>query len=542
MHRTALFLLYLLPSSASAQISSGGSPLSATHELSADVPLVVLESPDVARLLAEDGARGEWPLRYGATIDTSLDVNTDGRWDELPGGELVWRIRIASPGARSLGLVFDRFELPEGARLFVYDPARTTVLGAFTAANHQPNGMLAVQPLAGDGLIIEYDQARDGDGRLELSLAQLIHDYRGILGASGQSFSGNCQFDTQCPEAAAYQDIKRAVVMLLNGGGQCSGVVLNNTAEDATPYFYTANHCGNMQNVVAVFGYERPGCGSGTASQANTVSGATLLRASPLFDSQLYQLSAAPPASYAPFYAGWDKRGGPPGPAPNISHPAGQPKKLAVDLQDPQLAGSFWNVDWEFGLIQGGSSGSPLFNGYQRVIGAACCVNNFSCGTQVVSFGRFNGFWNQLDLAPWLDPIGLGVNRVDGFDPFLPIAIPFNGNDVNPTAYTSTSPPAIGQTWTAEIDSSSLPAATLSLIAGFGAPSSGLILAFGELLIDPSSPRHFVSTSAVTGASSQHANPIPNDAALVDFRSYTQGFLVGGGATQATNGVELRLR
>jgi hypothetical protein len=109
-----------------------------------------------------------------------------------------------------------------------------------------------------------------------------------------------------CPQGAAFQDVKRAVLFVLFNGSYCSAGLLNDTAEDGTPYFLTANHCGDMTNGVAVFGYENTGCGPGGATQANTVSGATLLAANTRWDSQLYLLSAPPPASFQPFYARWD--------------------------------------------------------------------------------------------------------------------------------------------------------------------------------------------------------------------------------------------
>ena len=539
---TLLVTLALVPS---AQVSSQGSPLLLEHAGSSAIPTVVLEAPDVARLMAEDEARGHRPYRYGAAIEASLDMENRGIWENTD-GQLVWRLRIQSPGALSLGLELERFALPEEGQLYVYDPEGKFVLGAYTAENQLANGMFAIQPMAGDVIVLEYNQPADAHGQPELVLGRVIHDYRGILVAteigSPQAYSGGCQIDSLCPEASPYQDIRRSVVMLLQGGGQCSGVLLNNTSEDETPYFYTANHCGNFTNVIAVFGYERDACDSGASSQMNTVAGATLLRSSVQFDGQLYQLSAPPPASYEPFYAGWDRRGNPPGPTANFSHPGGQPKKFCLDDDAPVHGGSFWDVQWELGLIQGGSSGSPLYNGEQRVIGTACCVNNFSCGAQTTSFGRFNGFWNNFDLSPWLDSIGLGVNHIDGFDPYLPIAIAYNGMGINPEVYVSTAPPGVGQTWTAEVDSSPHPTAGFSVILGHTAPSTGIVLPLGELLIDLLAARHFASVATVSTGLSQHSNDIPNDMALVNVRSYTQGFLFGGGTIQATNGVELRLK
>ena len=40
------------------------------------------------------------------------------------------------------------------------------------------------------------------------------------------------------------EDVKKSVAMLVTGGsGFCSGALVNNTSNDGTPYFLTANHC-----------------------------------------------------------------------------------------------------------------------------------------------------------------------------------------------------------------------------------------------------------------------------------------------------------
>jgi lysyl endopeptidase len=537
----------LLAVPAAAQIAQPGRPASARHLAlaPADVPAYVLPEPDLARLMREDEERNHWPLRYGAALATALASDDAGRWDAL-GGELVWRIRIASPGARSLGLLFDRYELPPTGRVFVYPGDRSTVLGAFTQATRQPNGMLAVQPVLGDELVVEYVQDAADPGRPELRIGEVVHDYRGILDQLAVDGSlalsgGGCLVDVNCPAGAAFQDIKRSVMFMLFSGTFCSAGLLNNTADDETPYFLTANHCGNMTNVVAVFGYENVGCGPGGASQADTVSGATLLAASSNHDSQLYVLSSSPPHVYEPFYAGWDRGSAPPGPAISISHPSGHPQKIARDHEAPVLSGTNFRATWDFGRLEGGSSGSPLFSGDKRVIGPACCVSDFTCNQWAI-YGRFGLFWTARNLQTWLDPLGADPEGIDGFDPINGQAVVYNGSGANASVYRSVTPPTLGTTWIAEIDASIIPFPTTSWIVAYLTPSSGTFLPQGELLVSIAGGRLFLSVAAPSGGIAQHSNPIPNLPILIGQKAFTQGVLVAGAPLLLTNGLELRLR
>ena len=137
--------------------------------------------PDVAALLAEDEAASDKarPFRFGQGLEVAIGVEQGGEWLELADGRRLWRVRVESPGAYSLNLVFDRFQLSEGAELYVYNDLGS-VRGAFTAEFNQPHGLFATEPLAGDALTIEYVEPQEGAlGALRLS--EVIHAYRDIL-------------------------------------------------------------------------------------------------------------------------------------------------------------------------------------------------------------------------------------------------------------------------------------------------------------------------------------------------------------------------
>jgi hypothetical protein len=536
--RASLLAVLFLSLPAAAQLREPGTPASFRFPLPEEVPVLVVDAPDLPALRALEEERE--PFRYGVELDVGRGLEDSGRWDTLrETGENVWRLELVSPGAYSLGVLFERFDLPQGAQVFLYDPARRHVLGAYGESTESPNGMLAVQPLAGERVVVEYVEPQGTLARPALVVGTLVHDYLDVLGrmTQGGLFAASCLVDVNCPAGAPHQDIKRGVIWMCGGGACCSGSILNNTAEDETPYMMTAEHCGNMTNGVFVFDYERTGCASGSSSQSKTLSGATQLAVSSLYDGQLYRLNQSIPASYEPFFAGWSLATGVTS-AVGISHPSGLPKKVQIDRQAPLLVSTRWSVSYDVGAIQPGSSGSPLFDQDERVIGS-CSTGAGGCST-FSNYGRFDLFFATKNLATWLDPLGWGLSGIDGFDGIEPYTHPYDGTGANPALYTSLNEPRLGTTWSAQVDASSRPAATSTVLVGFDAPDEGTMVLAGELLVDIGSALQFQHSASVVSGVSTHSFALPSLTALSGWVSYTQAFVLGGGV-QATNGVKLVL-
>ena len=121
------------------------------------------------------------------------------------------------------------------------------------------------------------------------------------------------------------------------GGGLCTGTLINNTSEDGTPYFLTANHCGpsSMGSAVFKFNYNSTNCSSSNANAAgatngNSVNGSTLKASNSASDFGLIELNTTPPASYEVFYAGWDNWRSVPQTGVGIHHPCRRCKEIGI--------------------------------------------------------------------------------------------------------------------------------------------------------------------------------------------------------------------
>src|SRR5262249_1020532 len=224
---------------------------------SSEIQRIVLAPVNERALKAEDAVRGKGqPPRFALPIGVNITPGDAGNWERLDPGTMIWRLRVASPGAKSLNLGFTEYVMPPGGRLFVYpidyvvgsDPQGSKVR-RFTEEDNEEHGQLWTPIVPGDEVMIEVVLPERARNALKLKLSVVGHDYKGFgkkLLEQGEALkSGSCNVDVACPEADPYRDQVRAVgVISLGGSTFCTGSLINNTARDGKPFFITADHCG----------------------------------------------------------------------------------------------------------------------------------------------------------------------------------------------------------------------------------------------------------------------------------------------------------
>ncbi len=305
---TSIILCFAITGPLMAQISSGGTPISFTKAVRADIHAVTMPPVDVAALLAEDSIeQGKGiPYRFGFPFEVNYDLDNSGTWEDLNDGGRLWRLRIECPGAYSINLVYDEFWLPEGAKLFIYNEDRSYVIGSFTERNNKEYEKFATALVKGDVSILEYYEPADVKEPGVIGIQRIIHAYKNLFDrhvakdAFGFGDAGWCNNNVHCPEAADWQDQVRSVAMITTQGGWrlCTGVMVNNVRQDLTPYFLTANHClGGEETWVFMFNYESPTCDNIDGPTWMTVSGCNRLANHSYSDFGFILLTDQPPDS-----------------------------------------------------------------------------------------------------------------------------------------------------------------------------------------------------------------------------------------------------
>lgn len=436
-----LVALLFITNSVIGQISQGGEPYMWEAK---DVERFNIEFQEFGELDMElirlqdaiGDAEKDTPFRFGIEHDVTFSKEDSGSWTELDNGDKVWMLGVKASSATSISFLFDRFVLHKGAELFIWNTERTEFLGSFTYKNNKEAGVLPVSLLHSDEVVIEY-MVPAGISEGELSISMVVQGYRPIInqyedaerGPYGNS--GACNINVNCPEGADWQTEKNSVALIINGGNSvCTGALVNNTANDGTPYFLTANHClGNPSNWVYLFNHTASNCDGSSGPTLQTISSGDLVASNGGSDFALIELSSAPPESYDVQYVGWDRSDDESvTSATGIHHPAGDVMKICFEEDNPyhanQGGAAVWYIDeWEDGVTEGGSSGSPLFDQNHRVIGQlyggfAACSGQVNNG-QADWYGRFGVSWDgnspQNRLKDWLDPQNINPQAIDGW-------------------------------------------------------------------------------------------------------------------------------
>nr|MEE4266444.1 trypsin-like peptidase domain-containing protein [Candidatus Krumholzibacteria bacterium] len=435
--RFALIAMLLLGAGSVLGAGTGGTPLTGTDRVlpTAQIDAVTMAGADKVALARDDAERalqGE-PYRFAVPNRVQISPVDAGTWEVLAGGDRVWRLRLDCPGALSVGLGFDLFRLPAGARLLVLAADGQGPVYSFGPEDNQAHGQLWTPVILADQVILELRLPFGTFADWDLQLGTVGWGYR-YFGEGSSDKSGSCNIDVNCPEGDDWRDeIATVGVYTIGATWKCTGVMVNNTAEDERPLFLTAHHCSVTASaaptVVIYWNYESPTCGQqGGGSLAEFSTGTTLLASYSISDFTLLELEEDLDPAFGVNFAGWDRSPGVPASAVCIHHPSTDEKSISFE-NDPLSITTYLEdvgpgnnthlrvADWDLGTTEGGSSGSPLFNASHLIVGQlhggyAACGND-----EPDWYGRLYISWSgggspSTRLSDWLDPDGLGVSTL----------------------------------------------------------------------------------------------------------------------------------
>lgn len=378
-------------------------------------------------------------VEYGKPIPLNLNVLEFAKKDTLQDGSIVYQFGFWCKKAISINVVFSQFKLKQGSTLYLVGATKNTYIGAYTSLNNNDSHYLGTDLIYDEKVIIELKEPLKNRNSSMLTLETVVHGYQSIERILKRKLndSGICNFDVNCPQGNGFENQRNAVVLILNGsGGLCTGTMMNTTVGPLKPYLLTALHCGSKpQSWVYRFRWEAPtdqaDCGTSRLSvdspQDKVINGSTLVAKSNLTDFLLCQLNAMPDPSWNVYFSGWNNSGKIPTYGTGIHHPYADIKKISIDKDslhsdafNPSEPENHWRTNWDYGITEVGSSGSPLFDENHLLIGQLRGGDSYCSSDFMTDFyGKISESWNGLGtdstrLRTWLDPINSLQEKVEG--------------------------------------------------------------------------------------------------------------------------------
>lgn len=361
---------------------------------------------------------------------------------KVPDGE-IFAFGATAKGSRGLSLYFSDLKLTGESHLNIYDGSGS-LIQTITSADLNDSPLFATADVDDDSLMVELFVSNGS------KVVAKIESVGVLFSSVSRDFghAGTCEVPINCVEGSNWQTLKKGVVRirLVRGGMMywCTGSLINNTAQNNTPYILTADHCGNgtsrseLLQWVFSFNYESVDCSRPSIEPLKqTMTGATKVASSHVgssigSDFYLVRLKNSVPASMNGYFLGWNRTNTATGSGVSIHHPQGDIKMISTYTQTPINSGwdatvnTHWQVYWAgtssgHGVTEGGSSGSPLLNTDGHIIGVLTGGDS-GCNYQDLAdyYGKFSYGWDQngiadtLRLKPWLDPLNTGATILGG--------------------------------------------------------------------------------------------------------------------------------
>ena len=387
-------------SSALAQ-SVATAPLSraSQEELAALLTSEVKPTQIVLPATAKPADHGDDPNGYFR--DAPAELQTQSHWSKVATGGWSKRVELSSSGATALRVVLSRKSLPKDAEIRCYAPDGSQIYGPYRPGMDPDSlGEEWWSPvIAGSSFGVDIFSSQVSATNSSALMTKIVYLYT--------TKELGCYNDVACYPDWAAEARGVARMYYCNPDGtchNCTGFMINRPANDKPWLFMSANHCISSEfqaNTLACLWFFQNATCNGALMPTIQTLGAQLLQHDQPYDVTLLGLTQPPPENVS--YLNYDTSPWAVGdPIRGIHHPGGTFKRISFGVLDGSGNDDFdldgntvnvgtWHVQYDNGVVEKGSSGSPLFSSIHLVRGVLT-GGDASCPSMKAYYGR-------LDLA-----------------------------------------------------------------------------------------------------------------------------------------------
>jgi hypothetical protein len=308
------------------------------------------------------------------------------------------------------------------------------------------NGYFLTDIIPGDCVTLFLFEPYEQRDECSLCIKKVVHGYRGVFSSIQYDQTGTsdtCNNDVACFPEYEKESNAVALVLLENGDMLCSGSLLITSDLSFKPYFLTAFHCidgdnnGSLsvsekesaQKWLFLFQYKKTTCDGISHSNGISYNGDYFRSAWYQTDFALLELKQDLSSNKSLTWLGWDRSGQIPTSGTGIHHPSGDLMKISFDYDQFSSCSygggtdNFWLLNYDDGVVEHGSSGSPILNESKHVVGQLHGNRYYSvlepyCNQPRAEYGKFNLSWSGAGhdddrLSNWLDSLGLGQTTME---------------------------------------------------------------------------------------------------------------------------------
>ena len=348
-----------------------------------------------------------------------------------------------------MNLAFSKFQLCNGSKIELLSSSKKPFGPVFTSSENNEDFELWTHVVPGDEIWIRMHcltaQKDQICKSIEVGQVNVGHQpFSMFHGSGGTPTTEDCHIDVRCEISEGWErEIPSVAKYTIEGTSLCSGAMINNELHDLDPLFISAEHCGvdtiNDRSVVTYWNFENSYCrpqgteenaSEGDGAEVLAIPGSEFLVSDLETDLLLLRLSEPPSTCWGVTWSGWTRSASGAGGGSSIHHPRGAEKRISFPSNvtqtttpnpgAPEVDLKAWSVRWDNGTVEPGSSGSPLFNSQNRIIGTLCCGPASGTDLCLEDSGYFYGrifrqSWESV--SPYLDPLNTNIQNTNTLVP-----------------------------------------------------------------------------------------------------------------------------